>query len=194
VVRALNVRRYRYEDFTRETILGEGETYVVERCVARDGRVFAVKHLKVGTDKTFHRRLRSVIIEVQIMRHPPLKAHPNIISSLGYGWNTHQNVIMPYVVVEDASLGTLREHIRRNSPPLSDIEILLGDIVSGLAALHVCGIVHGDMKLDNVLVFPSMDRPAKALVKIADFGHALLLNDTSNTQERASLIYAGTMM
>jgi serine/threonine protein kinase len=198
VVRALNLQRYRYEDFRREENLGEGATYVVEKCVARGESIFAVKHLKVSSDKMFHARLRSVILEVQIMRHPPFKAHPNIISCLGYGWTTKDNVIMPYIVLEYASLGTLREHIkqyvRHSEVWLWEVEILLGDIVSGLAALHVCGIVHGDMKLDNVLVFPSTDRRGRALVKIADFGHALVLNDASTSPGRTSPVYTGTRM
>lgn len=194
VVRTLNLQRYRYEDLSREEVLGEGETYVVERCVARNENIFAVKHLKVSSDAMFHKRLRSVILELQIMRHPPFKAHPNIMPGLGYGWNTKGNIIMPYVVVEYASLGTLRDYITGSKPSLYDIETLLGDVASGLAALHTGGIVHGDMKLDNVLVFPSMDRPAKALAKIADFGHALILNDASKSPDPGNLIYSGTLM
>jgi serine/threonine protein kinase len=190
----LNLQRYRYEDLSREEILGEGETYVVERCVARNENVFAIKHLKVSSDAMFHKRLRSVILELQIMRHPPFKAHPNIMPGLGYGWNTKGNMIMPYLVVEYAGLGTLREHITATKPPLPDIEILLGDVASGLVALHTCGIVHGDMKLDNVLVFPSMDRPAKALARVADFGHALVLNNASSNHDGISLVYSGTLM
>jgi serine/threonine protein kinase len=174
--------------------LGEGETYVVERCVARNENVLAVKHLKVSSDAMFHKRLRSVILELQIMRHPPFKAHPNIMPGLGYGWNTKGNIIMPYVVVEYAGLWTLREHITTTKPTLHDIEILLGDVASGLVALHTCGIVHGDMKLDNVLVFPSMDRPAKALAKVADFGHALILNNASKGHDPVNLRYWGTLM
>jgi serine/threonine protein kinase len=97
-------------------------------------------------------------------------------------------------VVEYAGLGTLREHITATKPPLSDIEILLGDVASGLVALHTCGIVHGDMKLDNVLVFPSMNRPAKALARVADFGHALILNNASSNHDGISLVYSGTLM
>lgn len=196
-VRALNLRRYRYGEFAREETLGEGETYVVERCVAQTGSVFAVKHLKINCepdDKIFRRRLRSVILEVQIMRHPPLRAHPNCPSALGYGWNTRNNLIMPYVVVEYAPLGTLREHLKNFELHLRDIEILLGDVASGLAALHTCGIVHGDIKLDNILVFPSWDRPAKALAKVADFGHALILNDKSRKHDEGTGRYGGTLM
>ncbi|OCK87098.1 ankyrin [Cenococcum geophilum 1.58] len=196
-VRALNLRRYRYEELAREEMLGEGETYMVEKCVAQKGSVVAVKHLKTSRapdDKTLRRRLRSVILEVQIMGHPPLRAHPNLPSALGYGWNTRGKLIMPYVVVEYAPLGTLREHVKKFRPHLRDIEILLGDVASGLAALHTCGIVHGDVKLDNVLVFPSWDRPAKALAKVTDFGHALILDDKSRKHDHEPVRYGGTLI
>ncbi|KAH6613693.1 kinase-like domain-containing protein [Chaetomium sp. MPI-SDFR-AT-0129] len=194
-VRVLDLRWYRYEDFSREEILGEGETYMVEKCVAARGdSVFAVKHLKISDNNLFHRRLKSVILELEIMRHRPFRAHPNIMSALGCGWRANGNILMPYVIVDHAEFGTLRDHIRRSRPPLSEIEILLGDVALGLAALHICGIVHGDVKLDNVLVFPSWDRPAKALVKIADFGHALVLNDGRKGGDRASLMYSGTLI
>lgn len=194
-VRSLNLPRHRYEDFSREEILGEGETFLVERCVSRVENVVAIKHLKLSggaDDHMFHRRLRSVILELQIMRHPPLKAHPNITPGYGYGWNKTSDIIMPFIVVEYARLGTMREHLERAHASLSDIEVLLGDISSGLAALHTCRIIHGDVKLDNVLIFPSMSRPAKALAKITDFGHALILSDESKGEE--PLMYAGTLM
>jgi serine/threonine protein kinase len=196
-VRLLKLRRFMYEELAREDTLGEGETYLVERCVAQKGAVFAVKHLKISRapdDKTFRKRIRSVILEMQVMRHPPLRAHPNFPSVLGYGWNTRGSLIMPFVVVEYAQLGTLREHLKRSSSSIRDIEILVGDVVSGLAALHTCGIVHGDMKLDNVLVFPSSKRPAKALAKVTDFGHTIILNDKTSTRDHTGAKYGGTLM
>ncbi|KAF5520670.1 NUAK family SNF1-like kinase 2 [Colletotrichum aenigma] len=195
-VGSLHLRRYRYEELAREETLGEGETYLVEKAV-QGGSVFAIKHLKISNtpdEKTFRRRLSAVTIEAQIMRHSPLRAHPNFPTVLGYGWNLRAKLIMPFLVVEYAPLGTLREYIQKLTPTLSDVEILLGDVVSALAALHVCGIVHGDVKLDNVLVFPSLDRPAKAVAKLTDFGHALILNDKSKKQEDETVKYGGTTM
>ncbi|EXM13913.1 hypothetical protein FOTG_17649 [Fusarium oxysporum f. sp. vasinfectum 25433] len=46
------------------------------------------------------------------------------------------------------------------------------DIAEGLKSLHDCGIVHGDVKLENVLVFPGLDR--KHIAKLSDFGHSLV--------------------
>lgn len=200
-VTSLNLPRFRYEDLVKQGLLGEGATFRVERCRSRDLTV-AVKHLKVNQNAseqaTFRRRLRSVMLEVQIMKHAPLKAHPNFPSVLGHGWNTLSNCILPFIVVEYAGLGTLREYIQsRGLTPeyhLRHIEILLGDVVSGLSALHSCGIIHGDLKLDNVLVGPSRENPALALAKVADFGHAIVLNDVAKKDDVGYSRYYGTLM
>ncbi|KAH9889232.1 protein kinase-like protein [Xylariomycetidae sp. FL2044] len=218
-VRALSLPRVPYEEIERQDVVGEGETYTVERCLVRStSRVFAIKHLKTepsssssssfspgGADDSFRRRLRSAILELRIMRHAPLRHHPNILSVVGYGWNnTRTGTLMPYLLVGYAHLGTLRQYLRQRAQVavnvnVNDKEILLGDVASGLSALHLCGIVHGDVKLDNVLVFRSWDRPAKAIAKIADFGHSLIVSDDDddngkkNTDSRGgTLRYAGT--
>ncbi|KAF4849832.1 Ankyrin repeat domain-containing protein 2 [Colletotrichum siamense] len=199
VVSALNLRRYPQEELTQEEVLGEGETYVVKRCAVKRSDFVAVKQLKINNvsdEKLFRRRLGSLIFEAQIMRHPPLRAHPNLPSALGYGWSFRGASVIPYLVVEYAPLGTLREYIKTAKPRLADVEILLGDVSSALSALHTCGIVHGDVKLDNALVFPSWDRPTKALAKITDFGHAIILNDTAGSQSDDDEIikYGGTLL
>ncbi|CAG7557888.1 unnamed protein product [Fusarium equiseti] len=196
-LQTLSLPHYRLGELVREERLGQGETYIVERCVDQKGSVLAVKHLKVSSevDETaFRQRLRSVILEIKIMRHGPLRAHPNILDVRGYGWNTPRGLIVPYILVDFAPMGTMREHISKVKPALSHVEILVGDIASGLSMLHSCGIIHGDMKLDNVLVFPSWDRPAKAIAKIADFGHAVILNEKRRGEGNPSIEYRGTSM
>lgn len=50
------------------------------------------------------------------------------------------------------------------------------DVGRGLSALHACGIVHGDMKHENVLIFPCRD-PIGSIqytAKLADFGGAVM--------------------
>ncbi|KAJ4024595.1 hypothetical protein NW752_003162 [Fusarium irregulare] len=196
-LQTLSLPHYRLGELVREERLGQGETYVVERCVDKKGNILAVKHLKVSTepdDTALRQRLRSVILEIKIMRHGPLRAHPNILDVQGYGWNTPRGLIVPYILVDYAPLGTMREYISRVKPPLSHVEILAGDVASGLSILHTCGIVHGDMKLDNVLVFPNWDRPAKAIAKIGDFGHAVILSEKSCGESGSLVRYRGTSM
>ena len=57
------------------------------------------------------------------------------------------------------------------------------DIARGLQALHACGVTHGDLKVDNILIFdvpkgssssPS-DCPLEA--KLSDFGSSVLESD-----------------
>lgn len=104
---------------------------------------------------------------------------------------------MPFILMEFAPLGTLREYLQLNrndsNSKFRDVEILLRDVACALSALHTCGIVHGDVKLDNVLMFPSWDRPAKALAKLTDFGHALV-PEGSREKNHGPFRYGGTLM
>ncbi|KAI9148805.1 ankyrin [Paramyrothecium foliicola] len=199
-LRNLNLPHYPLEELAREETLGEGETYMVEKCIAKDDAIFAVKHLKTHSktnDKAFRQRLRSVLLEVQIMRHAPLREHPNIVSVFGYGWDTREGLVIPYILVEYSPLGTMREYLASLKPPpipSKHLEILFGDIVAGISGLHACGIVHGDLKLDNVLMFPSRNRFPEVIAKLADFGHALVLNDKSDGAEDRPLTYRGTLI
>jgi serine/threonine protein kinase len=62
------------------------------------------------------------------------------------------------------------------------------DIASGLQALHGSGVAHGDVKLENTLVYDDPHRGQ--IAKLSDFGHALLtVSEASNSEQR----YLGTM-
>jgi serine/threonine protein kinase len=113
------------------------------------------------------------------MHHEPLAKHPTILSLLGYGWQLSGGAPLPYIVVEFGESGSLRSWLRNkvhNDPSwLRNKMTLAGDVAAGLMALHNCGIVHGDLKLDNIIVFEGhLDRPVGIAAKIADFGHSIL--------------------
>lgn len=196
-VKALSLPRFQYGEIERQDVVGQGETFIVERCVVRN-QVLAMKHLKTNVapdDGTFRRRLQSVILELRIMRHAPLRSHPNILAVFGYGWNMKATQIVPYLLVQYAPYGTLREYLRHFKSEISMVhkEILLGDVAAATSTLHLCGIIHGDIKLDNVLVFHSWDRPTKSIAKIADFGHSLITTGKEDS-EQAYIRYGGTFM
>jgi len=211
-VKALNLRQYDYGRIRREEKLGEGETFIVHKCGLRnpDGRELwlAIKHLKISSspdDSTYLRRLKSVILELRIMRHLPLRSHPSITEVFGYGWHRSngdptedssraQHQIMPYLLVPYATHGTFRDYLRSASSEISlqSKEILLGDIASALTSLHLCGIVHGDVKLDNVLIFISWDRPSATIAKLTDFGHSIVIGNDYQSGSKDSPRYTGT--
>ncbi len=91
--------------------------------------------------------------------------HHNVVRVLDHG-TTEDGA--PFLVMEYVRGASLRGLIRSGGPlPLSRIRTIASQILSGLAAIHRAGLVHGDMKSDNVLVDPSEGIDS---VKIIDFG------------------------
>jgi eukaryotic-like serine/threonine-protein kinase len=66
--------------------------------------------------------------------------------------------------------------------PLSPLTVfrLLADVAEGLAAVHTCGIIHGDLKPANVLL--ADDGP-----RVIDFGIAHAAEATSLTRTGLSI-------
>jgi serine/threonine-protein kinase len=76
--------------------------------------------------------------------------HPNVVSTIDHG-ETAEGV--PFLVMERACGEPLGAWIHRDGAfSLRRGVGVARQILSGLAALHAAGIVHGDVKSDNVLV------------------------------------------
>ncbi|HKH74027.1 MAG TPA: protein kinase [Vicinamibacterales bacterium] len=75
----------------------------------------------------------------------------------------------PYLVTEFVDGGTLRAWIRSGARTWRQVVDLLAGVADGLAAAHSAGIVHRDVKPDNVLI------SKHGYAKLADFGLARLL-------------------
>ncbi|KAJ5939396.1 hypothetical protein N7466_002530 [Penicillium verhagenii] len=192
-VQQLKLKRFRVEEFGETQYIAAGETFVVSKCNYQ-GSVIAIKRIRIDGEKSkrqhFLRRLQSVLREVLIMCHPPLLHHPNIVSLLGYGWSTVEMQLSPFLSLEFATGGSLREHLKGRPQSIRSKLILMGDLASGLMALHRCGIVHGDLKADNVVIFSSLDRPSLSLAKLSDFGHSILVGSTPEKKAH----YLGTAL
>jgi serine/threonine protein kinase, bacterial len=71
----------------------------------------------------------------------------------------------PFLVMELIEGGTLRELLAERGPmPPHAVVAVLRPVLGGLAAAHLAGLVHRDVKPENVLISDDGD------VKIADFG------------------------
>src|SRR2546426_11414243 len=103
--------------------------------------------------------------------------HPNILSIYHIG--THEGA--PYIVSELLEGETLRERMAGAAlPPRKAIDYAL-QIARGLAAAHEKGIVHRDIKPDNIFI--TNDGRAKIL----DFGIAKLPPATDGTQSQSEV-------
>jgi serine/threonine protein kinase len=194
-VKSLDIPRFHYSQIQRGRSVGEGETFWVEQCQV-DGKAVAVKHLKVGRCESgrpeFLRRVESLLLELRIMHHNPLKSHPNILTLIGYGWNTDGGGILPYILVDYCANGNARQYLRAKRVPPIHKELMIADVAAGIHALHTTGIVHGDVKLENVLVFDGVQdtRRSHPLAKLCDFGHSIVIGLGLESQEPA--FFGGT--
>jgi serine/threonine protein kinase len=64
-------------------------------------------------------------------------------------------------------------------------------VANGLSELHRAGVVHGDLKLGNVLLFGDPVNASGLTPKITDFSHSFVMSDYSKTSRRRPL-YTGT--
>jgi len=88
--------------------------------------------------------------------------HPNILTVFDVG--THEGV--PYVVTELLQGETLRELLSRRAPTQRQVLFFLSQAAHGLEAAHAKGIVHRDVKPENLVV------TTDGRVKVLDFGLA----------------------
>src|SRR5437870_1365769 len=96
--------------------------------------------------------------------------HPNIISRLGHGTAIDLNgVAFHYIVLEFLSGGDLAALGRREPLGLERTIYYLQQVCAGLAHAHECGVIHRDIKPQNLLLTADQET-----VKIADFGVAKL--------------------
>ena len=96
--------------------------------------------------------------------------HPNIISRLGHGTAIDLGgAAFHYIVLEYLGGGDLAALCRNEPLGLKRALSYLQQVCAGLAHAHECGVIHRDIKPQNLLL--TADRET---VKIADFGVAKL--------------------
>jgi serine/threonine-protein kinase len=153
-----------------EGTLGKGGMATVE--LARDtqlGRKVAIKRLfaSLVDDETFQARfLREARLAAGL-------SHLNLVAVYDLG----EADGVPYIVMEYVEGETLSQLMRREGPLPADraVELLL-QVCAGLEHAHAAGLVHRDIKPQNLLV------RTDGVLKIADFGIARMLQATQLTQ------------
>jgi serine/threonine protein kinase len=107
--------------------------------------------------------MQRLIQEVEILQS---LRHPALVRVFATGATTTGN---PYVVME-LVLGTnLRQLLVKSPlPPFADIRTIVEQVCGALVEAHVAGIVHRDVKPENVL----LGGPEWRQVKLVDFGTA----------------------
>lgn len=160
--------------------IGRGATGTVWH--ARDratGREYAIKILRddqADVPKAVARFLqeRSILLR---LRHENLVAVHDLLTT------SDGNLALVLDLVRG---GTLRDLLhQRDTMPSADATDLLAQVAAGLAAAHAAGVVHRDLKPDNILLGMRPDGGTR--VRLTDFGIARLMDGPRLTTTGAVL-------
>ncbi|KAF9767614.1 hypothetical protein IL306_015196 [Fusarium sp. DS 682] len=159
------------------------------------GGLGVAKYPLLATESTelSARSYKALANELRILSHPPLMNHGNIVKINTIGWtrlDPSGAAWMPMIFLELAELGTLTKYLSEKRLEVDSKLRIAQDVGYGLQALHACGITHGDLKLDNVLMFKENDGKVRA--KLCDFGCSYITKDNEDKEAKVE-ISAGTM-
>jgi len=132
------------------------------------GREVAVKVMRpnASSDPTFADRFRDEA------RHTASLSHPNIATVYDYGEDGGD----AYLVMELVEGQPLSQIISQGPMASERVRAILGQAALALAAAHVAGVVHRDVKPANILITP------EGRVKLTDFGIARATDGAGHTR------------
>jgi serine/threonine protein kinase len=147
--------------------------------LARDrvlGRPVAIKVLDAGlaADRRMAARFRR-----EARTTAALSNHPNVVTIFDVDWIQGR----PYIVMDYLAGGSLAAALRRGRPRLGEALAWLGGAASALDHAHQQGIVHRDVKPQNLLLNERRD------LAVADFGIA---RAAGNAELTATGVVVGT--
>lgn len=150
----------RFGDYVVERKLGEGGMGIVYLALGSDGRQYAVKIMP--PTKMTHDLRRRFTREAEFAMKV---RHPNLISVYDVGEDPENGWC--YLVMDYVSGGSLADRLKtRGRFPIEEAVAVVAQIAAGLDAAHRHGLVHRDIKPDNILF------DADGTPKLADLGVA----------------------
>jgi len=171
-----------------ESALGKGGMATVHRAVdLRLGREVAIKLLtpqRAATATVPERFLREARAMAAIY-------HPSIVAIFDVEWSAPGGEHGPFLVMEFVPGGTLAERIDSQGPLLPEQVVDLVDrMASALAAMHAVGLVHRDVKPQNILLGAAGPKLADlGLVRLTDRSDGIAANLTATDITIGTLRY-----
>jgi len=174
-----------------ESLIGSGAAGAVYRATHRElRRTVAIKilHPHYQQDPQFMTSFRGEALAASQLDHP------NVMRVLDFDQEADGLI---YIVMEYLSGRTLQSLLdeERRLPMDRAVEIMI-QVCAALSIAHDHGIIHRDIKPDNIMLVPSRNDEGTTfeLVKVCDFGIAALQNPRAEDAELAATehVIAGT--
>jgi len=161
--------------------IGRGGMATIFRAVdLRMGRIVAVKILRemYSSDPKFVTRFQREARAASALQHP------NIVQVFDYG----QSKDSYFIVMEFVDGMDLRRYLKKRSILENDRAVEIAhDVALGLGAAHRRGIVHRDVKPQNIMLNDD------GLVKLTDFGIASMYKDAESERLTTTGMTLGTV-
>ena len=154
-------------------------------------------------------QLAEASLELRVLSNTLLRFHRNIVDLLAVSWEEvgceqsndegekpipSSTSIRPLLVVELAyqKYPTLQEYFKYANSQREKISTdrktaLLSDIAEALSAVHACGVVHGDIKPQNVLIFRRTE-DGSLVAKLSDFGGCYSFEEAKGQEAQRGVI------
>ncbi len=176
--------------YTIESLIGSGAAGAVYQASHRDlRRTVAIKvlHPHYQKDAGFMKRFHGEALAASQLDHL------NIMRVIDFGQDPTDGLV--YIVMEYLPGGTLQSVLDKEQrlPAARAIDIMV-QVCAALSVAHDKGIVHRDVKPDNIILVASRDDEGKPLelVKVCDFGIASLENPIDEGMQLAAGVVCGT--
>ncbi|MET0287376.1 MAG: serine/threonine-protein kinase [Polyangiales bacterium] len=153
--------------YSVERLVGRGGGGVVYAARDRAGREVAVKVLRAEMAR-FPSMITRFLREAEVVRNI---AHPNIVEIYEIGEFQPSRPYYAMELLQGTDLRKLLQVHGRFSP--TDVLGLLEPVLRAVGAAHEKGVVHRDIKSNNILV---VERDGQRVVKLLDFGIAKMLH------------------
>ena len=156
--------------------------YRIEQCLGRGGmgavfsamHLFTDKHVAIkwmlpSTDEKSHKRF------IREAKAAGRIDHPNVVDVYDIGLEADYS----YLVMEMLRGESLRKRLERERLAVPECIALLMPALRGVAAVHQAGVVHRDLKPDNIFLCDSMHGQLPE-AKVLDFGISAINSSTAS--------------
>jgi serine/threonine protein kinase len=167
--------------------------WIVERELGRGGMgaVYAVVHEEIGKRaalKVVHARLLGpgfnadrMLLEAKVVNQV---GHPNIVDIFETGKLPDGR---PYIVMERLEGQPLSYRADEGKILPDQVIAILLQVCDALIASHAAGVIHRDLKLDNVFLVDNPDDLATPKVKLLDWGIAKVIETSTHKTVRHTI-------
>jgi serine/threonine protein kinase len=181
------VDRYRIERFLAQG--GMGEVYVAQDLLLEEQIALKTLACTALDDQRAAFRFKA---EARLARRV---THPNVCRILEFGVQVRrrgkQTESIPFLTMEFLAGETLHQRVtKRGRMPEGEFVPLLQQVIAGLQAIHASGIVHRDLKSENVFLVPT---PRGDRAVVMDFGLARALDGSVVSTWPLARMLAGTL-